>query len=47
VQADTFLPALDAADWEEVAREDCPADARHLHPYSFLTLRRVSRAATG
>jgi dihydrofolate reductase len=47
VQADTFLPALDAADWEEVAREDCPADDRHAYPCSFLTLRRVSRAATG
>jgi dihydrofolate reductase len=47
VQADTFFPALDAAEWEEVAREDCPADDRHAHPYSFLTLRRVSRPASG
>jgi dihydrofolate reductase len=47
VQADTFFPPLDAADWEEVSREDRPADERHAHPYSFLTLLRVSRPATG
>jgi dihydrofolate reductase len=47
VQADTFFPALDAAEWEEVAREDRPADERHAHPYSFLTLHRVNRPATG
>jgi dihydrofolate reductase len=40
VGADTFFPALDAAAWEEVAREDCAQDARHAHPYSFITLRR-------
>jgi dihydrofolate reductase len=38
--ADTFFPALDAADWEEVAREDRPADERHAHAVSYLTLRR-------
>jgi dihydrofolate reductase len=38
--ADTFFPALDAAQWEEIAREDRPADERHASPYSFLTLRR-------
>jgi dihydrofolate reductase len=42
VGADTFFPALDAATWEEVAREDHPADARHAHPYSFVTLRRAN-----
>jgi len=40
VDADTFLPLLDAGEWEEVAREDRPADDRHAHAYSFLTLRR-------
>jgi dihydrofolate reductase len=40
VGADTFLPALDAADWEEVAREEHPADDRHAHSFSFVTLRR-------
>jgi len=38
--ADTFFPALDAGQWEEIAREDRPADERHAWPYSFLTLRR-------
>lgn len=45
VEADTFFPPLDAADWEEIAREDRAADARHAHAYSFLTLRRVARPA--
>jgi dihydrofolate reductase len=40
VGADTFFPALDAADWEEVAREECPADERHAHALSYVTLRR-------
>jgi dihydrofolate reductase len=38
--ADTFFPALDPADWEEVAREDLPADGRHACALSFRTLRR-------
>jgi dihydrofolate reductase len=46
VQADTFFPLLDAAEWEEVAREDRPADDRHAYPYSFLTLHRVNRPAS-
>ncbi len=46
VQADTFFPVLDAAEWEEVEREDRPADDRHAYPYSFLTLRRVNRPPT-
>jgi dihydrofolate reductase len=40
VEADTFLPELDARDWEEIAREDRPADDRHAFGYSFITLRR-------
>jgi dihydrofolate reductase len=40
VGADTFLPALDATVWEEVAREERAADERHAHAMSFLTLRR-------
>lgn len=42
VGADTFFPSLDAADWEEVAREDHPADERHAYATSCLTLRRRS-----
>jgi dihydrofolate reductase len=47
VDADTFFPALDAADWEEIAREDHPADERHAHAFSFLTLRNRRRADPG
>ena len=41
VDADTFFPTLDAAEWEELGREDHPADARHAYPYSFIRLVRV------
>ena len=40
VEADTFLPELDPREWQEVAREDRPADERHAFGYSFVTLRR-------
>jgi dihydrofolate reductase len=40
VGADTFFPALDAAEWEEIACEDRPADERHPYAVSFVTLRR-------
>ncbi|NJD32902.1 MAG: dihydrofolate reductase [Gammaproteobacteria bacterium] len=43
VGADTFFPPFDAEDWEEIAREDHPADDRHAHAYSYVTLRRVRR----
>jgi dihydrofolate reductase len=45
VDADTFLPPLEPSEWEEVSREPHPADARHAHPYSFVTLRRVRAPA--
>ncbi len=40
VAADTYLPPLDAAAWEEVAREEHAADERHAHAFSFIELRR-------
>jgi dihydrofolate reductase len=40
VKADTHFPPLDGPLWEEVAREDRPADDRHPHAYSFVELRR-------
>jgi dihydrofolate reductase len=46
VEADTFLPALDPGDWEEVSGERHEADERHAHAYSFVTLRRVRAAAS-
>jgi dihydrofolate reductase len=44
VEADTFLPPIDVSEWEEVAREEHPADERHAHAMSFVTLRRVRPA---
>jgi dihydrofolate reductase len=40
VAADTYLPPLDAADWQQTAREDHAVDERHAHPFSFIELRR-------
>lgn len=42
--ADTFFPTLDPAEWEEIGREDRPADARHAYPYSFVKLVRIEAA---
>jgi dihydrofolate reductase len=44
VDADTFLPPLDATTWQEASREDHAADARHAHAYSFIELRRRAPA---
>lgn len=35
-EGDTFFPDL-SEDWKEVEREDCKADEKHAHNYSFLT----------
>lgn len=40
VVGDTVFPAFDRAAFHEVAREDRPADERHVHPYSFVILER-------
>ncbi len=40
VAADTRLPPFDAATWRETARESQPADDRHAHAFSFVTLER-------
>lgn len=41
VEADTFFPALEAAQWAVAAREERPADARNQHACSFVELRRL------
>jgi len=46
VGADTFLPPLDPADWQQVSCERRETDERHAHALSFITLRRVSRPAS-
>jgi dihydrofolate reductase len=35
---DTWLAGFDRADWHETFRERHAADARHAHPFSFVTL---------
>lgn len=45
VGADTFFPGFDSAEWQEVACDEHPADGRHDHAMSFVTLRRRTRTA--
>lgn len=40
--ADTFFPPLDPAAWRETWRERHEADARHPHPFTFITLQRIN-----
>jgi dihydrofolate reductase len=40
IAGDTRLEGFDRTGWREVFREDHPADARHDHPFSFVTLAR-------
>jgi dihydrofolate reductase len=39
---DAYFPAWDEEAWRETARQDCPADATHDIPYSFVILERVA-----
>ena len=41
VAGDTRFPAWNAADFRQTAVADHPADARHAHAYSFVTLERA------
>lgn len=40
IAGETRLTGFDRAGWREVFREDHAADARHEHPFSFVTLAR-------
>lgn len=40
IAGDTFLPAMDPAEWKEVARTRHPADPRNDFETSFITLER-------
>jgi dihydrofolate reductase len=40
VEGDTFLEGFERDAFREVAREPHPADARHAHPFDFVTLLR-------
>lgn len=35
---DVYFPALDKAEWQEVERQDHPADTYNPYPYSFVVL---------
>jgi dihydrofolate reductase len=41
--ADTHFPKLDPSQWREVERSRHPADERHAHAFSHVTLERVRR----
>lgn len=43
VEGDSFFPAIDPAQWREVARENHPSDAENEYPYSFITYERADR----
>ncbi|MGC3982195.1 MAG: type 3 dihydrofolate reductase [Steroidobacteraceae bacterium] len=42
IEGDAYFEALDAKQWQEIAREDYSADARHAHAYSFVVLERIA-----
>ena len=42
LEGDTWFPDFDIADFREIERVDHPADERHAHAYSFLSLERRS-----
>ena len=39
-EGDTLFPPWQESEWQEVFREDHPADDRNAHPYSFLVYER-------
>jgi dihydrofolate reductase len=41
VAGDTYFPALDAAEWREIEREEHAKDDRHAFAFRFITLDRV------
>jgi len=39
-EADVFFPKIDLNVWEETEREDCKADKKNKHDYSFVTYKK-------
>lgn len=37
---DTYFPAWNAAEWQEVERQNCQPDEKNAYAYSFVTLKR-------
>ena len=40
VEGDAFFPDLNRDDWQEVSREEFPADEKNEYPFSFIVLER-------
>jgi dihydrofolate reductase len=40
VPGDTYFPAFDPAQWDDVELHTHPADERHAYPLTFVTLER-------
>jgi dihydrofolate reductase len=38
--ADTFFPEMNLEEWDEILKEDHPADEKHAYPYTFHTYKR-------
>ena len=45
VPGDTYFPAFDPAQWDDVELHTQPADQRHAHPITFVTLERRNSPA--
>lgn len=41
ISGDAFFPVLESSQWQEVSREDMPADEQNQYAHSFITLERV------
>jgi dihydrofolate reductase len=45
VEGDVLFPAVDWNEWEQIARSEHPADARHAYAMSFVELARIRQRA--
>lgn len=46
VDGDTYFPAFDATQWDDVECRSHPADERHAYPITFVTLQRRNAPET-
>lgn len=44
-QADAYFPKIKRPEWKIVRYEDCRADKKHAHDYSFVVRKRVQRSS--
>ena len=45
VPGDTYFPAFDPAQWDDIEYRSLPADERHVYPLTFVTLERRNSPA--